>query len=312
MALLDSYQETRKGRLLLLSTALLFSTGGAAIKGTILSAWQIAGLRSAIAATLLWLWAGRQINLRDWRIWPVAIAYAATMVTFVAATKLTTAAAAIFLQSTAPVYVLILSPLLLKERPRRIDLIAGSVIAAGLLMLVASNEGSATAPNPALGNLLAALSGFAWACNLTGLRWVQRSPVHGLSPVVAGNATVAIAACFLGIWPQEASAQDWAIIAYLGVFQVALAYATLSAGLRRVPAVEASLLLMLEPVLNATWAWLIHHEQPGPFTLAGGACIVVATVLRTMLGTRRGAPAATANAADSAADSPDRPQSSIR
>jgi drug/metabolite transporter (DMT)-like permease len=73
---------------------------------------------------------------------------------------------------------------------------------------------------------------------------------------------------------------DWLIVGYLGVFQIGLAYVWLTIGVRRVPALEASLLLLLEPVLNAVWAWLVHGERPGPWSLAGCLVILLATSAR--------------------------------
>jgi drug/metabolite transporter (DMT)-like permease len=77
---------------------------------------------------------------------------------------------------------------------------------------------------------------------------------------------------------------DWAIIFYLGIFQIGLAYVCMTFGVRRLPALETSLLLLLEPVLNAVWAWMIHGERPGPWSLAGCAIILGATLLRALQG----------------------------
>src|SRR5262249_5920716 len=110
-------------RLLVMSAAILFSTGGAAIKGTTLSPWQVACFRSGIAAIALATFLPEARRNWTWRLASVGMAYAATMIAFVCATKLTTAANAIFLQATAPLYVLLLAPLLLGEKARRSDLL---------------------------------------------------------------------------------------------------------------------------------------------------------------------------------------------
>ncbi len=73
---------------------------------------------------------------------------------------------------------------------------------------------------------------------------------------------------------------DWAVILYLGIFQIALAYYLLTRGIPHVPALEASLLLFLEPALNPLFAWLVHGERPGPWALLGGTLIMGATLLR--------------------------------
>lgn len=273
-------------RLQVLGAAVLFSTGGAAIKATTLNAWQVAGLRSAIAAAAIFLLLPAARRGWSWHVVPVGAAYAATLVLFVASNKLTTSASAIFLQSTAPMYLLLLAPLLLKERTRGRDLAFMAPVALGLvLFFVGADSPSATAPDPPRGNVLAALSGVTWALTLIGLRWMgNRDGAAGsaLPTVVAGNL-IAFAACAPAAFPLAgATGADWVAVGYLGVFQIGAAYVLLSAGIRNVPALEASLLLLLEPALNPVWSWLAHGEAPGAWALAGGALILGATTLRTV------------------------------
>src|SRR6185295_11695527 len=158
-------------RALLVAGAVLFSTGGAAIKSCSLPGLQVAGLRSGIAvlAVLLFLpGARRRIPPRAWL---VGLAYAATMLLFVSANKLTTAASTIFLQSTAPLFILVLGPWLLREPIRRRDLAFLVTMAAGLaVFFLGIDRPQATAPRPFLGNSLAALSSLSWALTIVGLR----------------------------------------------------------------------------------------------------------------------------------------------
>ena len=278
-----------RARLLLLAAAALFSTGGAAIKGTTLSAWQVAGLRSLIAAAALLVFlpsARRHWSLRNWLVGTV---YAATLVLFVTANKLTTSANAIFLQATAPLYILLAAPMLLGERVRRQDVIFMGVIAAGMAAFALDTQAPAlSAPRPAAGNVAAAASGLTWALTVMGLRWVgRRDPEAALNTVVAGNLTAAALCLPIG-WPVTgALASDWLTLAWLGVFQIGLAYVCLSAGVKHVTALEASLLLLLEPVLNPIWAWIVHGERPGAWALAGGAAIIAATSIRSVLAPTR-------------------------
>ena len=102
-----------------LAAALLFSTGGAAIKACSLTGWQVAGFRSGVAAVALWLLVPGARRQWNWRTLLAGIFYAATLILFVTANKLTTSANAIFLQSTAPLYLLLLGPLVLREPVRR-------------------------------------------------------------------------------------------------------------------------------------------------------------------------------------------------
>lgn len=145
-------------RLKLLLAALLFSTGGAAIKATQLSGWQVAGFRSGVAviAVLLLAPEARRTWLRSWRGALVAVAYAATLTLYVTANKLTTSANTIFLQSTAPLYLLLLGPWLLKEPIRRSDLAVMAAVGAGMVCFFIGREPPIrTAPDPATGNVLA-------------------------------------------------------------------------------------------------------------------------------------------------------------
>ncbi len=271
-------------RLEVLAAALLFSTGGAAIKACSLTSWQVAGSRSAIAflAVLAILprsrarWTGRSLS--------VGFAYAATMVLFVVANKLTTAANTIFLQYTSPLYLVLAGPLLLDEPVRPRDFVYLGVLGAGLgLFFVDTPASSQSAPQPALGNALALLSGAFWAATALGLRWMARPGGDGapVETAVASGNLIAFLACLPALPPLHPSTSDAAIVLYLGIFQIAGAYYFLTRGLRVVPVLEASLLLLLEPVLNPVWAWLLHGERPGPWSLAGGAVILVATAVKS-------------------------------
>lgn len=291
-------------RLQIVGAALLFSTGGAAIKATTMNAWQVAGFRSAIAAVALLLLLPGARRGWSWRIVPVALAYAATLVLFVTANKLTTAANTIFLQSTAPLYILLLGPWLLDEPIRKEDLLFMAVIATGFAFFFVGNEAPVrTAPDPLRGNLLATLSGVCWALTVVGLRWVGRSAGVGkeaaadgsaeLSTVALGNLLAFLITLPLALPVRGAGAGDWAVIAYLGVFQIGLAYVLLTRAIRHLRALEASILLLVEPALNPVWAWLAHGERPGPWSLTGGALVLSATLLKTA----RDARAATASGA---------------
>jgi drug/metabolite transporter, DME family len=280
-----------RNRLLLLGAAVLFSTGGAAIKATLLTPPQVACFRSAVAALVLVLILPEARRGWTWRVLPVSLAYACTLVLFVFATRLTTAANAIFLESTAPLYVLVLSPLLLREPLRRADLLFGAAVAAGLAMFFTGSERAlATAPNPHLGNLLGAVTGLSWACTLTGLRWMGRYTREdgGLATVVAGNLIGCLATLPLAFPVHHVGAGDVLAIGYLGVFQVGLAYLLLTRAIRHVPVFEAGALLLLEPALNPVWAWLVHGERPGIWALAGGAAILLSTAAKTWWQRRTG------------------------
>jgi drug/metabolite transporter (DMT)-like permease len=277
-------------RVRVLATALLFSTSGAAIKACSLTNWQVAGFRSAIAALAVLLMIPSARRRWSWPMMGVGATYAATMILFVSANKLTTAANTIFLQATAPFYILLLSPWLLGESIRRRDLIFMLAPIAGLSMVfLGANVRLTTAPDPFRGNIFAALSGLCWALTLMGLRWLGRREGRdagsSVTAVVIGNV-IAFLVCLPWAVPLAGRPTDWLILAYLGVFQVGLAYVSLTGAMRHVPALEASLLLLLEPVLNPIWAWLVHGEQPGAWSLGGGAIILATTTIKTIFDVR--------------------------
>jgi drug/metabolite transporter (DMT)-like permease len=102
-----------------------------------------------------------------------------------------------------------------------------------------------------------------------------------------GNGFAAALCLPMALPVTSATPTDFGILTYLGVFQIGVAYVMLLAGLSHVRALEASLLLLLEPVLNPVWAWLAQGERPGPWALAGGALILAATAGNTWWQSRR-------------------------
>lgn len=280
-------------RVRIIAAAVLFSTGGAAIKACTFTSWQVASFRSGIAALTLLLLLPAAVRGISLRSSAVAAAYAATMILFVTANKLTTAADTIFLQATAPLYILLLGPWLLRERITREDIVFMISLAAGFLLLLSgAGEPATTASNPMAGNLCAIASGFFWALTVTGLRWITKQGKGdsgaSASAVVGGNV-IACLVCLPFALPLPAgSALDWGVVTFLGIFQIGLAYAFLSRAIHHVPALEASLLLYVEPVLNPVWAWIWHGERPGVRSLAGGCTILIATAIKTWFDFKRG------------------------
>jgi drug/metabolite transporter (DMT)-like permease len=274
-------------RLQILAAALLFSTGGVAIKAVSLTAWQTAAMRSSVAAlALIFL-------MPSWRRgWTrttllVGLAYATTMVLFVLGNKLTTNANIIFLQATAPLHLLLVGPLLLRERIGRREVAVAGTLALGMVLFFVGFESpQETAPNPRLGNLLGAFAGLSWALTLAGLRWLGRgTPAPGTDPagaaVLAGNAITGLACLPLAFPFGPTTATDWALVAHLGLFQIGLAYIFMTRGVRGVGAFEVSLLLILEPVASVFWTWLVHGERPAGWAIAGCVVILIATVINT-------------------------------
>lgn len=275
-----------KYRLLVLAAALLFSTGGAAIKATTLTSWQVASLRSFIAAVTLLILLPEARRMNDRRVWLASTAYAATLVLFVLANKLTTAANAIFLQATAPFYLLAIGPLVLQEPNRRRDYVLGGVMAVGMALFFLDASGAtALAPNPGLGNLLAGATGLTWALTVTALRGLSKEGGSGGLPVVAaGNLVACGVALPLALPVTAIGAADLGVLLYLGIFQIGLAYFCMTRGVQHVPAFEAAVLILLEPAMNPVWTYLLHGERPGPLAVTGGVVIMGATLAHSVTG----------------------------
>ena len=286
---MDDSQHARAraaSRLYVLGAAFFFSTGGTAIKLSGLSSWQIASFRSGLAALLLW-WL-----VPSWRRWwspsslAVGVAFGATLVLFVTANTLTTAANAIFLQYSAPLYVLLLGPWLLGEPNRRSDLALIALLAIGMLLFFIGHETpSATAPDPLRGNFIGACAGVSWALTLLGMRWLARQPDAagaGGSAVIAGNV-LAFAVCLPWALPMpETTPTDWAVVFYLAVFQIGVAYLCLLRGIRELRTLEIALLLAIEPVASGVWAWLVHGEIPSTMALIGCSLIFSSVLLQAL------------------------------
>ncbi|HET6436809.1 MAG TPA: EamA family transporter [Anaeromyxobacter sp.] len=276
-----------RSRLLILGAAALWSTAGAGIKLCGLSGVQIAGGRSLLAGLFLLAVLPEARRRPTPRMALGAVGYAATVILFALANKLGTAANAIFIQDTAPLWVLLLSPFLLSERAGRGELLSIPVYAIGLSLFFLDE----LSPGQLAGNLVALASGGAFALCIVGLR---RAGEEAPATLVLGNLLAAL--LMLPLWGTGPAPRplDLALLAYLGVFQLGLAYLCFGRGIQQVPALEASLLVLLEPVLNPVWTFLLAGERPGPWALAGGTVVLAATAWRTLAPalSRRTGPAA--------------------
>ena len=271
--------------LFVVAAAVLWSTGGLFIKWTSVSGLELSFGRSLLAAITVAIFTrheGFGLN----RVTAIAsVLYAALLVLFVLATKQTTAANAIFLQYTAPVYLLILEPLIYKEKFRRRDLIVVIACVAGMSLFFVGK----LRPQDVTGNLLALASGFCFACYFLLLRHSTARAVNRASSVIYGNLLVVLIAAPAGISALSGmSRHDAVSIAYLGVVQIGLAYTLFTVAMARgVRSLDAGIVGYVEPVLNPIWVFLVLGEQPTKWALVGGAIIVVAVVVHTLLEARR-------------------------
>ncbi len=262
--------------------AVLLSTGSAAIKATQFNAFQIAGVRAVVIVLFMAIVVRPALRLFDRTLLPAALAHAVTTLLFMLGNKMTTAATAIFLQYTAPLYLLLLGPWLLKEPVTRRDVGYVAVLFVGMVMLLLNPPArAATASNPVLGGLIAACCGVTWAFTTLTMRGLARDPVAGFQRTIASIivANVALALVLLPLFPPGAEARplDFGLAAYMGTLQLGTAFILVTLGLRRVTALEGTLLLLIEPVLNPIWVYFVHAEALGLWSLAGGALILTAT-----------------------------------
>ncbi len=287
-----------RARLCVLAATALFSTGGAGVKLCSLSPSQLVSLRCGIGGLLLLLLLRPNWREVDWRAWLPGIALGGTLTLFVFSSRLTTAASAILLQATAPLWVLLLGPWLLGEHSRRSDWAVMAAMAVGLIMVcLGAAPAQASAPHPLQGNLLAVVSGLTWGLTTIGLRRALRSGDGAEGAVVIIGNFVAVGISLpmaLPFGPIQPA--DWAVVGFLGVFQIAVPYLFFFIGLRHLRAFEGVLLMLLEPVLSAIWTALIHGERPGWWPVAGGAIILAATVWNATRPATETAPAALAAA----------------
>jgi drug/metabolite transporter (DMT)-like permease len=278
--------EHRQGILAVVLAAALWSTGGVLIKWVSLDAIGITMWRSLFAGLTIALVSGVGLGVvaRASRFeWTVALSYAAMLLFFVVATRLTTAANAIFLQYTAPLHTLWLSRLLLAERPARGELVCLAAAFGGMgLFFVGRLDASDT-----WGNLAALASGLGFGLFFTLLRRPECGPGTRPRAMVLGNLIlVAFAGIVTAVRGEGAAFAprplDFIGLLFLGVVQIGLAYVVFSFGIARVRALEAGLVGMLEPVLNPFWVFLFLGERPGWWAAAGGTVIIVAVAVQAV------------------------------
>lgn len=275
------HNEHTKGMVAILLAALLWSTGGVFIKLITLDAFAIAGLRSLFAAIVfLVIFRKSVVAINKLTLLNIAT-YAGMLVCFVLATKRTSAANAIFLQFTAPIYVLIFEPLLLKTRLERINVLTIVVCFLGMALFFVDE----LAPSHLEGNVLALLSGVCFGGFLLGQR--KNAPEYHAASIFWGNLIVGVFALPLFFSATMPSSNDLMMGMYLGIVQIGIAYAIFTYGLKRVLAVESALLSMIEPVLNPVWVFIGYGERPSTGALIGGTIILAAITTRTVIVERR-------------------------
>lgn len=265
---------------LLVLTALLWSSSGLFLK---LVSWHplaIFGGRALVSAAIFLVYL-RRVPFRCTRMQAAGAAgYAASQLLFIWANKLTTAANAIFLQYTLPVYVMALGYWILGERPRRADWVATAAILTGLALFF----GEGLSLEGLYGNLAAILSGVAFALMMVCMRAeADGDPAEVVRLGSLASAAIGLPWLLMERW----SLADTGAIVYLGLFQISLSFILYARAVRSVRAVDSVLVLALEPILNPVWVLLVLGERPGAMAVAGGTVVVGAVLGRALLGALR-------------------------
>ncbi len=259
----------------LVVTAVLWSSGGVLIKLIDWNPLAIAGMRSAIAAALIMI----VVRKPKFHFSPVqiggAISFSATVICFVSATKLTTAANAILLQYTAPVYTALFAWRFLGERTSWVDWATIAVVFGGVTLFFLDD----LSRGGYIGNILALLAGVAHAW--LGLFLRKQKDASPYESILLGNMLTAVIGLpfMLGA---SLSILDWTGLALLGVFQLGFSYILYAYAIKRVRALDAMLIFMIEPILSPIWVFLVVGESPGRWAIVGGAVVIISVTIRSI------------------------------
>jgi drug/metabolite transporter (DMT)-like permease len=277
---MNSSETRRQAILFLVLTAILWSSSGLLVK---IISWQplsILSGRSILSTAVFWIFLKCPTRFRWTRLQVVgAFGYVGAQLFFIMATKLTTAANAIFLQYTLPIYIVLFGYWFLNERPQRADWISLAVIFTGLFLFFGDDlnfDGFS-------GNILAIVSGMSMAVLMLCMR-KQKNGTPANTILLGNIIGIVIGLPFL--LQESFSLPNISIISYLGIFQIGLSFVLYSIAIKQVQALESSLILTLEPILNPLWVFLVIGETPGKLALIGGMFVIGAVTVRAVVSAR--------------------------
>ena len=272
--------------LLLVAAALCWSLGGLLIKSVNWPPLAVAGGRGLIAALFL-LATNRALRFHFSRIQLLgALGYAACTITFCVATKLTTAANAILLQYTAPVWIALFGAWFLGERATRADWFTIAAVLAGMTLFFADSLELANL----LGNSLAVISGVCFAGMTIALR--KQKDTSASESIILGNLLAFAIGLPWIIGAPALSTNGWIALLLLGVVQLGVSYWLYARAIKHVTALEAVLIPVIEPILNPVWVLLATGEKPSRLALVGGVIVLTAVTLRAVASVRAKLPGA--------------------
>ncbi len=261
--------------------AILWSTNGLFIKMINLGPLTIVGVRSAIAAIMMIALYNRKLRF-NWSFPQIAgaVAYAATLILYVTATKMTTAANVVFLHYTSPVFTALLAAWLLKEKVLRHDWVVMFFVLCGMGLFFFGHF----IPGGMWGNILAIISAITYALMNIFLRFQK----HGstLETIIIGNIIAALI-CSAAVINEPPTAIDWLPLLYMGTLQIGLSFILYCSAIRYLAALEAVLISTIDPLLNPIWVYLVVGEQPGTLAIIGGFIVISAVTLRNIFFTRK-------------------------
>ncbi len=272
----------RKGLLYISFTAFLWSTSGFFIKYLTINAYQISFFRSLIAAlTVFFITMARKKKLKfefDKVSNFAAIFYAGILILFVLATKMTTAANAIFLQFTAPMYLVVLEPLFLKTKFNSRNVVTIIICIFGMMLFF---FGKLELGN-IYGNLLAIASGMCFAMFSLLLKYkkVKHKNDNTLNNVIMGNVLVAVIAFFVVFPDFKLDLTQSLILLYMGAIQIGVSYIIFNEGIKYVSATESMIIATLEAIFNPIWVFVGIGEMPSIYSIFGGLIIFAAIIWR--------------------------------
>jgi drug/metabolite transporter (DMT)-like permease len=269
----------KKGALLLLMTAALWSLGGLWVKFIDWNPVAIAGARSLIAFVVIAAVMPKALSQLTWGAVPGAIAYAAVMLLFVLATKLTTAANAVFLHYTAPIHIALIGPWLLGERARWRDWVLIAMALGGVALFFCDELDLKNR-----WGLLAGLgSGF---CSAWLIMLMRRARTASPEAVTQLGNLLALAAASPWLFPVQKLQQNGLWLLMLGGVSLGIPYLLYSRAIREVKALDATLITMIEPILNPIWVMAAAHEYPSGWSLVGGILVLSTSLARSVLSSR--------------------------
>lgn len=266
------------GILAVLLGATVWSTGGLCIKLLPYDPYTILFYRSIFAAlTFLAFFRQRALAFTP-LVGTVGLLYAGLAICFVVATKTTTAANAVLLQYTAPIYVFLLEPFLFKFKLTRLNIVTVLVCFVGMLLFFAEDLGGGSLK----GNLIALFSGLLLAIMMLAQRFNRTE--HYDAGLFWGNIFIALICLPWFLKSATPSLEHWTLFFILGVIQIGIGYMLFNYGLKRTLAIESVLLAMMEPILNPVWVFIGYGEKPGIWTIFGGLLILGMLAVQVILG----------------------------